>query len=103
MSSIRTARPSPGRVAAFVLLALLAIVALASGVPRGAAADSPETAVMDWNKHALDALANPPVSPVQPPPPTFLPGAGMTAYIGGINLALVHGAIYDAVNSIDGG
>ena len=30
---------------------------------RKAAADSPATAVLDWNKHALDALANAPTAP----------------------------------------
>jgi len=84
------------------LLALLAAVAL-SGAVQTAAADSPATAVLDWNKHALDALANPPVSPVQPPPPAFLPGAGMPPPVQAVHLAMVQGAVYDAVNSIAGG
>ena len=84
------------------LLALLAAVTL-GGAVQPAAADSPATAVLDWNKHALDALANPPVSPVQPPPPGFLPGAGMAPPVQAVHLAMVQGAVYDAVNSIAGG
>src|SRR4051794_9631647 len=43
-------------------------------------------AVTDWNQHATDALV---VTGLQTPP------------VWTINLALVHGAVYDAVNSID--
>ena len=89
-----------GRVAIAVLLAVAAVVAVGSAAPR-AAADSPETAVLDWNKHALDALANAQVPPVGAPP-GFLVGAGMPAYVQGVHLAMVQGAVYDAVNSIVG-
>jgi len=51
--------------------------------------------VLDWNKHALDALANAPTAPT--------PGAGMAAPVQAIHLAMVQGAVYDAVNSIAGG
>ena len=90
-----------GRVATAVLLAVVAAVAVGGAAPQ-AAADSPETAVLDWNKHALDALAN---AQVPPPgaPPGFLVGAQMPAYVQGIHLAMVQGAVYDAVISIVGG
>jgi hypothetical protein len=52
-------------------------------------------AVLDWNKHALDALANAPTAAT--------PGAGMAAPVQGVHLAMVQGAVYDAVNSIAGG
>ena len=83
----------PGWIAVAVL-AFLGIATLGGGVQR-AAADTPQTAVLDWNKHALDALANAPGAPV--------PGAGMAAPVQGVHLAMVHGAVYDAVNSIAGG
>ena len=72
-------------------LAVFAAVALGSAAPR-AAADSPETAVLDWNKHAFDALANATAAPI--------PGAGMTPPVQGVHLAMVQGAVYDAVNSM---
>jgi hypothetical protein len=81
------------------VIACLMLVVLASVVvgatAQQASADSPATAVLDWNKHALDALAN--------PQSAATPGAGMTAYVQGVHLGMVHGAIYDAVNSIVGG
>ena len=54
--------------------------------------------MLDWNKHALDALANAQV------PPGGRRGAGqMPAYVQGVHLAMVQGAVYDAVISIVGG
>ncbi len=89
-------RPSrrAGWLIACVVLASLASVVLGAAAPK-AAADSPATAVLDWNKHALDALANAPTAPT--------PGAGMAAPVQGVHLAMVQGAVYDAVNSIAGG
>src|SRR5688572_5481229 len=63
----------------FAVAALLALTGSAS-----ARAD----AVTDWNIHAVNALV---VTGLQTPP------------VWTVNLALVHGAVYDAVNSIDGG
>jgi hypothetical protein len=51
--------------------------------------------VLDWNKHALDALANPPTAGT--------PGAGLTPPVQAVHMAIVQGAVYDAVNAIDGG
>ena len=53
------------------------------------------SSVRDWNLHALDALGNPPDAPV--------PGAGQYPPVALMHLAMVHGAIYDTVNVIDGG
>jgi hypothetical protein len=75
------------------VVAVFAALALAGAVPK-AAADAPETAVLDWNKHALDALANSPTAGT--------PGAGLTPTVQGVHLAMVQGAVYDAVNAIDG-
>ena len=80
--------------ACFVLAAALATAVL-GGAAQPAAADSPATAVLDWNKHALDALAN--------APNAATPGAGQAAPVQALHLAMVQGAVYDAVNSIDGG
>ena len=80
-------------VSACFVFAVLATAVL-GGAAQPAAADSPETAVLDWNKHALDALANGPTAATA--------GAGLPAYVQGIHLAMVQGAVYDAVNAIDG-
>jgi hypothetical protein len=85
-------RLRPGWIVIAVLAVLVAVV-LGSVTPD-AEADTPETAVVDWNRMALDALGN--------APSATTPGAGMTAYILGIHLAMVQGAVYDSVNSIDG-
>jgi hypothetical protein len=91
----RRRRRGAGRVAVIAVFALVVAVALGSGAPR-AAADSPETAVLDWNKHALEALVNPGNH-------ATTPGAGNTPPVSTLHLAMVQGAVYDAVNAIDGG
>jgi hypothetical protein len=67
------------------LIACLALAALALSAP--ARADT----VTDWNTTAITALTAPPPA-----------GAGQAAHVSTIHLAMVHGAVYDAVNSIDG-
>jgi hypothetical protein len=62
---------------------------------RAAAAATNPGTVRTWNLHALDALVNQPTAPV--------PGAGQTPGTSELHLAMVQGAVYDAVNSIDGG
>jgi hypothetical protein len=84
-----TARVLVGAVLAVLTTAVL------GGSAGTAAADSPATAVLDWNKHALDALAN--------APNAGTPGAGMTPPVQAVHMAIVQGAVYDAVNAIDGG
>jgi hypothetical protein len=66
--------------------ALLAALAVPTSLPASAV-EVPDQ-VLAWNQHAYDELI---VTKLQPPPVSVL------------NLALVHGAIYDAVNAIDGG
>jgi hypothetical protein len=63
------------------LLVLVATLALA--VPATAQADT----VTDWNLNASNALFN---TAAQPPP------------VGSLHMAMVQGAVYDAVNAIDG-
>ena len=75
-----------------VVLAAATAVVLGAGAAQ-VAADSPATSVLDWNKHALDALNNPPTN-------ATTPGAGMTPPVQAVHMAMVQGAVYDAVNSI---
>ncbi len=87
----------PRRVA--LLLVLVAFIAVAlttwwSG-QQTAQAGPPEAAVVDWNLYAIDALINAPTA--------VTPGAGQTPPVSIQHLAMVQGAVYDAVNSIDGG
>jgi hypothetical protein len=77
------------------LLIVLAVSALA--IPATASAESATSAdtVREWNRHALDALINAPTAPT--------PGAGQAPQVSQLHLGMVQGAVYDAVNSIDGG
>ena len=97
MAMLGTDRRWRGRPAVWLIacIVLAVVTAVVLGAARPAAADSPETAVLDWNKHALDALANATGAPT--------PGSGMAAPVQLVHLAMVQGAVYDAVNSIAGG
>jgi PAP2 superfamily len=72
-------------------LGLLAVLTTIGVIPTSAAASAqvevPDQ-VLAWNLHAYDELI---VGKGQPPPVAVM------------HLAMVHGAIYDAVNAIDGG
>ena len=79
--------------------AAVALVALALA-PWGSASQSthrtpPSTAVLDWNLNTINALVNAPTAAI--------PGAGMTPPVSMLHLAMVQGAVYDAVNMIDRG
>ena len=50
--------------------------------------------VLEWNVNAVNAIAN--ANSATPP------GLGQVPPLAPLNLAMVHGAIYDAVNAIDG-
>jgi hypothetical protein len=78
---MRAARARWALLAVFALLAVLA-------TPASARAD----AVTDWNQIAAAAL--------QAPGTATPPGAGQGA-VSTVHLAMVHGAVYDAVNAID--
>jgi hypothetical protein len=58
------------------------------------AAAEPAGVVLDWNLNAVNALSN--AATATPP------GAGQTPPVSAIHLAMVQGAVYDAVNAIDG-
>jgi hypothetical protein len=72
--------------AAGLLAAAAALLSLAASAP--ARADT----VTEWNATAMAALTA--------PAPT---GAGQPPHVATIHLAIVHGAVYDAVNAIDRG
>jgi hypothetical protein len=78
---------------------LIVLTVCAFAIPATASAQSATSAdtVREWNRHASNALinANDPTAPI--------PGAGQTPPVSALHLAMVQGAVYDAVNSIDGG
>jgi hypothetical protein len=81
-----------------LLAALVALIALTARRVEAAPAVAPlqsSDAVRDWNLHAVNALINAPGAPI--------PGAGQTPPVSELHLAMVQGAVYDAVNAIDGG
>jgi hypothetical protein len=73
------------RGAAGLLTVAAALLSLTLSAPARA------DAVTDWNTTAMTALTAPP--PV---------GAGQPPHVATIHLAIVHAAVYDAVNAIDG-
>lgn len=84
-----------------VCLTALALVATVGIVPLASvAAAEPTDMVLDWNAYAVEALSNP--LPTAVPAPA-VPGAGQTPPVASIHLAMVQGAVYDAVNAIDRG
>ena len=86
-------RPAWRRALLIVLgVGALAISASASAARASASADT----VRDWNGYATAAIANAPTAPV-------MPGVGQPAHLIQLHLAIVQGAVYDAVNAIDGG
>jgi hypothetical protein len=81
-----------------LLAALASLVAFSAAPVAGAdasASDDNSGVVRDWNAHAASALINAPTAPI--------PGAGQPPQVSALHLAMVHGAVYDAVNAIDGG
>ena len=89
--STRRMRVSTGLAA--MVLALSAAI-LGGGQPT-AQAGPPQDAVLDWNLYAVQALIN---TPTATPP-----GVGQPPPVSVLHLGMVQGAVYDAVNTIDGG
>lgn len=72
----------------------LALVGATTLIPASAvAAAEPTDMVLEWNANAIVTLGN---APTATPP-----GLGQPPPVSPIHLAMVHGAIYDAVNAID--
>ncbi len=89
------AQPSPrSRVRRWlggtVSLALLATIL----TPATSVAAEPTDMVLVWNLNAVSAISNPPTGTP--------PGLGQPPPVSPIHLAMVQGAVYDAVNAIDG-
>lgn len=76
---------------------VLVLVMVAALIPATtASAAAPSNMVLVWNEIAINAIGNSPTAaaPTQP-------GLGQPPPLAPIHLAMVHGAIYDAVNAID--
>ena len=78
-----------------MLSALVALVATLIGAAPAAAQPEHSDAVRVWNLHASDALINASTAAT--------PGAGQAPPVAQLHLAMVQGAVYDAVNAIVGG
>src|SRR5690349_15839774 len=74
---------------------LIAILLLASALHPAPALAGENDAVRVWNEKAAMALANGPTAGV--------PGVQFSPPVAFIHLAIVQGAVYDAVNAIKGG
>ena len=89
---IRSAR----RFTSSAIASAVALVAIATAPPTTPAfAATPENTVLEWNLHAATALINAPTAST--------PGAGQTPPVAELHFAMVQGAVFDAVNAIDGG
>ncbi len=87
-------QPTP--VLLFSLLVLLTLTPGGATAQRATSYDgSLENVVATWNFHAVDAFNNTLTGEIM--------GAGQPPAISILHLAMVHGAIYDAVMTIDGG
>jgi hypothetical protein len=74
----------------------MGIIVIAAGLlipATSASAAEPTDMVLEWNINAINAIAN---APTADPP-----GLGQAPPLAPVSLAMVHGAVYDAVNSID--
>jgi hypothetical protein len=73
------------------------ITLIAAPVHAASTATPPQHSgvVREWNLHAVNALINAPTATI--------PGVAQTAPVSQLHLAMVQGAVYDAVNAIDGG
>jgi hypothetical protein len=89
----RNARSKSALLIGAVLMTTFAVVL--GGGQTTAQAGPPEDAVLDWNLYAVQALIN---APTATPP-----GVGQPPPVSVLHLGMVQGAVYDAVNSIDGG
>ena len=89
----RDSKPRLALVMGAVLLTAVAV--LLGGAKSAAEAAGHEDAVLDWNLYAAQALIN---GAAATPP-----GVGQPPPVSVLHLAMVQGAVYDAVNMIDGG
>lgn len=87
------------KIGAFaVAAAICAAFAASTSAQARSAPLSPEhqaDTVREWNLHAVNALINAPTASI--------PGANQAPQVSELHLAMVQGAVYDAVNAIDRG
>jgi hypothetical protein len=77
-------------------LLLLALVGAVGLIPAGSvAAAEPTNMVLVWNENAVNVISQPATATP--------PGLGQGPPLAAMHVAMVHGAIYDAVNAIDRG
>ena len=77
-------------------LFVAAILLVTAAIPSAASAHwTTPNAVLVWNAHASDAISNAATAAI--------PGAGQPPNVGGLHMAMVQGAVYDAVSAIDRG
>ena len=74
-------------------LTMLALLGLAAFAPGAAAAADPTDMVLVWNANAVNVISQPATNTP--------PGLGQGPPIAALHVAMVQGAIYDAVNAID--
>ena len=79
-------------VAALSALVLIAVAGLIPAVSVSAAPD-PTNMVLVWNENAVNVISQPGTNTP--------PGLGQGPPLAALHVAMVHGAIYDAVNAID--
>jgi hypothetical protein len=77
-----------------VSLSALSLVAVGL-IPTSVAAAEPAGMVLVWNEHAINVISQPATATP--------PGLGQAPPLSALHVAMVHGAIYDAVNAIDRG
>ena len=95
-AAVRQRQDTRVRRAAAVIAAGLVAATLTVGTPAAAMPDvATDSTVLDWNRYTFDALSNPPIAAI--------PGIGQPPNVAVLHVAMVQGAVYDAVNSIVGG
>lgn len=83
-------------------LALLALVGAIGLVPAASVtAAEPTNMVLVWNANAVAVISQTATPPITDPPTP--PGLGQGPPLAALHVAMVQGAIYDAVNAIEGG
>src|SRR6476620_2481733 len=90
-----TQPPRPPRARWLSIPMAIVVLAATTLIPAAsAAAAEPTDMVLEWNINAINAIQN--ANGATPP------GLGQVPPLAPVNLAIVHAAIYDAVNAIDG-
>ncbi|HEX5012738.1 MAG TPA: hypothetical protein VFV72_01175 [Candidatus Limnocylindrales bacterium] len=88
-------RSSPALIRRALTAVAAAVLVAAGMIPASAMASEPTTMVLVWNENAVSIISN---------APTATPaGLGQAPPLSAVGVAMVHGAIYDAVNAIDKG